>query len=238
MKSKTAIIIPAFQEERSIGQVVTGVKNALAKTKMQADIIVVNDGSSDNTTTIAKQKGAIVIDQIINTGQGGAASTGLSYARQNQYQNVAMMDADGQHDPADVIKGLQEIENSDYDLLIGSRLVNPKGMSLLKRVGNNGLSFVTFLLFGVKVTDSQSGMRILSEKAIATLSWKTDGYEFCSEMLWRAKQKSLKIGEFPIQAIYTDYSKSKARGASQSNWNGINLVKTLLRHRLSEIFGE
>jgi glycosyltransferase involved in cell wall biosynthesis len=236
--SYTAVIIPAFHEGRSIGRVVTDLKAALSKAKINAEIVVVSDGNGDNTAAKAKQAGATVISHVINYGQGAAVSTGLSYARQMKYTCVAMMDADGQHDPSDIVEGLKRIKTSGCDLLIGSRLINRKSMSLLKRIGNNSMSFITFLLFGVHVTDSQSGMRILSEKTVNTISWKTSGYEFCSEMLWRAKQKNLIIGEYPIRTIYTDYSKSKDRTAGQNSWNGVNLIKTLLRHRLSEILGE
>ena len=105
-------------------------------------------------------------------------------------------------------------------------------MSKTKILGNKGLSLITGLLFGVNVTDSQSGLRIYSRVAIDNLSWKTTGYEFCSEMIWRAKQASMTIDEYPIEAIYTDYSRSKG----QSNWNAINIVKRLFKQRLVEIF--
>lgn len=144
------------------------------------------------------------------------------------------MDADGQHDPKDILRGIDEIIARKSDLLIGSRIIHTsaKDMSLLKRVGNWGLSVITMLLFGVYTTDSQSGMRIYSRQALENLRWRTSGYEFCSEMIWRAKQLGLKISEYPIQVIYTDYSKSKG----QNNWNGVNILKSLLRRRLLEVF--
>ena len=125
-------------------------------------------------------------------------------------------------------------KNNQCDLLIGSRLIKTNNMSYLKFVGNRGLSFMTFLLFGVKVTDSQSGLRIFSSKALDSLKWKSSGYEFCSEMLWRAKQQKLIIKEYPIKAIYTDYSKAKG----QSNWNAYNIVLYLLKRRLIELVNE
>jgi hypothetical protein len=85
----------------------------------------------------------------------------------------------------------------------------------------------------VASTDSQSGLRIFSRKSIEQLRWKTSGYEFCSEMLWRAKQQKLKLSEYPIEAIYTDYSKSKG----QNNWNAINIIKRLLKRRIVEFLG-
>jgi hypothetical protein len=107
-------------------------------------------------------------------------------------------------------------------------------MSRTKIIGNKGLSFLTRLLFGVYVTDSQSGLRVFSKKALSNLKWRTSGYEFCSEMLWRAKQLGLNIQEYPIKAIYTEYSKSKG----QNNWNGVNILKSLIRRRLVEFFNE
>ena len=99
-------------------------------------------------------------------------------------------------------------------------------------LGNKGLSLITKLLFGINVTDSQSGLRIYSRRAIDNLDWKSTGYEFCSEMIWRAKQAGMTIGEYPIKAIYTDYSRAKG----QNNWNAINIVKRLLKQRLTELF--
>ena len=114
--------------------------------------------------------------------------TGLAYARQHSYDIAATMDADGQHDREDVLAGIRQSDNSNTDLLIGSRLINSEGMSRTKVLGNKGLSFITYALFGINVTDSQSGLRIYSRRAIDNLDWKSTGYEFCSEMIWRAKQ--------------------------------------------------
>jgi len=106
-------------------------------------------------------------------------------------------------------------------------------MSKVKILGNKGLSLATYALFGVNSTDSQSGLRVYSRKALEQLKWKTSGYEFCSEMLWRAKQLNLRINEYPIRAIYTEYSKAKG----QNNWNAVNIIKSLVKRRIMEIFG-
>ena len=230
--NKVCIIIPAYNEGRVIEDVVRGVYSSLNQTNMDFEIVVINDGSKDNTTKQAKLGGAKVIDHILNTGAGGATATGLSYASQNNFDFAATMDADGQHLPADVVKGLRLASDNSVDLLIGSRLIDTKGMSKVKVLGNKGLSIITGVLFGVNVTDSQSGLRVFSKKALASLRWKTSGYEFCSEMLWRAKQINLSIEEYPIKAIYTEYSKAKG----QNNWNAINIVKSLVKRRIVEIF--
>ena len=225
--------MPAYNEATVIAEVINKANKAFAKVKNYTiDIVVVNDGSKDDTSNEAKKGGAIVVDHILNSGAGGATLTGLAYARKHKYDIAATMDADGQHAPEDVIKGIKKIDKSPSGLLIGSRLIDSEGMSKTKVLGNKGLSLITKVLFGVNVTDSQSGLRIYSRAAIEKLDWKTTGYEFCSEMIWRAKQLGIEIEEFPIQAIYTDYSRSKG----QNNWNAINIVKRLFKQRIVEIF--
>ena len=232
-KPHVCIIIPAYNEAKVLYSVLEKTKKAFKKdTKHTYEIVVINDGSLDETSNQARRAGVTVIDHILNSGAGGATSTGLRYAYQQKAAIAATMDADGQHAPEDVIRGINIISTSDTDLLIGSRLVDSTGMSSVKRLGNWGLSVFTYLLFGIKSTDSQSGLRVFSQKALTQLEWKARGYEFCSEMLWRAHQIGLKIDEYPIKAIYTEYSKGKG----QSNWNALNIVRTLLARRLSEIF--
>ncbi len=229
---KICIVIPAYNEAPVIGGVIKEIISSFASASLNAKVIVIDDGSKDNTATIAEKSGATVIRHILNMGAGSATATGLSYAEQNGYQLAATMDGDGQHHAQDVIKGIETLQKKEVDLLIGSRLINNKGMSRVKLIGNKGLSFITYVIFGIHSTDSQSGLRIYSKKALESLRWKTSGYEFCSEMLWRAKTIGLTIDEYPIRAIYTEYSSGKG----QNNWNGFNIVKSLIRRRLSELF--
>lgn len=232
-RKRVCIVIPAYNEGSVIRSVVTNAKATFAKSAHDVTIVVVDDGSKDNTAAEARKAGAIVIQHILNSGAGGATATGLSYAEQNGYDAAATMDADGQHMPSDAEKGINKILESDTDLLIGSRLIDSEGMSKVKILGNRGLSFVTYVLFGINSTDSQSGLRIFSRRALEELRWKTSGYEFCSEMLWRAKQQNMNIDEYSIKAVYTDYSKSKG----QNNWNAVNIIKSLLKRRIMEILG-
>jgi len=229
---RVCVIIPAFNEGSVIRGVVQGIQKTLKETHFDYEVIVVNDGSKDDTAIEAIKGGAKVISHILNSGAGGATATGLSYASQNNFDLAATMDADGQHLPEDVVRGLKTARKQKTDLLIGSRLIDSRGMSRVKILGNKGLSGITYSLFGVNVTDSQSGLRIFSQHALQNLRWKTSGYEFCSEMLWRAKQLGMIIAEYSITAVYTDYSKTKG----QNNWNALNIVKSLIRRRILEMF--
>lgn len=231
---RVCVVIPAYNEATVIGEVVKSAREVFLKSKKayDIDIVVVNDGSKDETANEAKKGGAIVINHILNSGAGSATLTGLAYARQHNYDIAATMDADGQHAPDDVLEGIKSIDQGNTDLLIGSRLIDSQGMSKIKVLGNKGLSLFTYLLFGINVTDSQSGLRIFSKRAVDRLRWKSTGYEFCSEMIWRAKQARMSVSEYPIKAIYTDYSRAKG----QNNWNAINIVKRLCKQRIAEIF--
>lgn len=228
------IIIPAYNEEATIEQVIRGLHKSFKPTKLTYSIVVVDDNSNDASAKLARNAGAQVISHLYNTGCGGATATGLRYAKSQEFTIAATVDADSQHDPADVVRGVKLMIKYDNDLLIGSRMRNPNNMPKLKILGNRGLSLLTYGLFGVRVTDSQSGLRIFSRAAIETLGWKTNGYGFCSEMIWRAKQQKLSISEYPILAIYTPYSITKG----QNNWNALNIIKSIIKWRVRELFGE
>ena len=230
---RVCVVIPAYNEASVIGEVISDITRVFKDTPYSSEVVVINDASKDKTGSVAHKNKAVVINHILNSGAGSATATGLRYARQNKFDIVATMDADGQHDPLDMLKGVREIITRGDDLLIGSRLIDSQGMSRSKIIGNKGLSLITYILFGVYSTDSQSGLRIFSRHALEKLSWQTSGYEFCSEMLWRAKQQRLLISEYPIKAIYTDYSKNKG----QNNWNAINIIKSLIKRRLTELLG-
>ena len=231
-KNKVGFLIPAYNEEKMVGKVIRQLRSKLKTEKMNYEIIVVNDGSYDATAEKARNAGATVISHILNSGSGAATLTGMSYALQNDFDIIVSLDADGQHDPMDAIKGVNKIINSEAHLLVGSRLDNPKGMATIKVIGNKGLSYITYVLFGINIKDSQSGMRVYSKECIKSLRWKSSGYEYCSEMLWRAKQMKMKVEEYPIKAIYTEYSMAKG----QNNWNSVNIIKSLLQRRIKEIF--
>jgi glycosyltransferase involved in cell wall biosynthesis len=218
-----------------VGQVVKDTIKTFKKSGYNFEVVVVNDKSKDDSGELAEKAGATVINHILNQGAGGAISTGLAYARENSYDYAVTMDADGQHDPADALACLKQAVKKRSDLLIGSRMMNTKGMKSSLVIGNKGLSIISNILFGVNVSDSQSGLRVFSSKAINDLHWTSTRYEFCSEMLLRAKQARLTIKEYPIKAIYTDYSNTRGQNQHSKVANGIHIVKRLVGWRLKEM---
>lgn len=230
------IVLPAFNEGPVIGQVLDGLPRymKIAGKKLRLLIIVVNDGSRDNTAQeTGKREDVILINHIINSGAGAATRTGLHYALQSGCSYAITMDADGQHSARDVRKLVKAIINDEADLVIGSRLKQYSGnMPLSKKIGNLGLSIITFLLLGVYASDSQSGLRAFNKRAVETAEFHSNNYAHCSEMLWKVHQAKLRIKEVPIEAIYTDYSVSRG----QKNFSGaFEIIRQLVRRRLLHI---
>ncbi len=231
MKQRGIIIIPAYNEAQVIKRVYNTISRESAKLdNVNLDIIIVNDGSSDSTEEVI-EKIATTLNHYVNMGSGAATRTGLTYARRRGYDFAVTIDADGQHSPKDLVNVINKLVNDNYDLVIGSRLLNTEGMPIIRVFGNKILNLATRIILGVSVTDSQSGLKAFSKKAIDKIEIRSNGFEFCSEIVWRAKQQNLKITEIPIQAIYTDYSRAKG----QSNINALRIIKNLIRQKIREV---
>ena len=231
MTQKALIIIPAYNEGKVLGPVIKNIKAELKSAKgIKFDLVVVNDGSSDNTKAVA-EKNTTTISHLVNMGSGAATRTGLEYAKRNNYDFALTIDADGQHLPKDLVNVIKKLTEEEFDLVIGSRLIDPKGMPAHRVLGNKLLNAFTRILLGVRVTDSQSGLKGFSRKAIEKINIRTNGFEFCSEIVWRAKQQNLNIIEVPISAVYTDYSRQKG----QSNVNALRIIKTLIIQKAKEV---
>ena len=163
---KVLIIIPAYNEEQSIEKVVESVR---AKCK-DADFIVVNDGSSDGTSDICREKGYKILNLPVNLGLAGAFQTGIRYAYEHDYDVAVQIDGDGQHEPLfidDMVKCMTE-ENAD--IVIGSRFVNKEKPFTARMLGSRLLSFAIKTTTGCKINDPTSGMRAYSKKMIGILA--------------------------------------------------------------------
>lgn len=199
MPSMVAVVIPAYNEGRSIGKVVREVK------ELGADVIVVDDGSWDNTRDEAERAGAVVVKHIVNVGVGLATVTGNEYAVKRGYKLVANIDADEQHSPGDIPKALKHLEENSLDIVFGSRFLgDTTRFPLILKIGNKFLTYVNRTFFGVRVTDSQTGFRLMKAEAWQKLGIKSPGYSICSEIAAKAGQRGLKSGEIPVATVFLD----------------------------------
>jgi glycosyltransferase involved in cell wall biosynthesis len=166
------IVIPAFNEEEHIADVLEAVKES----NPHMDILVVNDGSMDATSDIARQKGAKVLDIPLNIGYGGAIQTGFRFAVEYGYDFVVTLDADGQHDPESVNVLIETLKREKVDVVIGSRFFEGSyRMGILRRIGARLFSVIARLYIGAKISDPTSGFQLLSRKVFSHLS-KDDNY--------------------------------------------------------------
>ena len=228
---KVYIILPAYSESKVIKEVISSIKKEGYK-----NIIVVDDGSNDNTYFEAKSTGVVTLSHPINRGKGAATQTGIDAAKLLNADIIVTMDSDGQHDPKDIRKLVRPILEDKADVVIGSRMLNTKDMPQSRILMNKIANIVTYIFFGIMVSDSQSGLRAYSKKAYNSVYTYMDRYEFESEMLGQIKDANLKIKEVPIKVIYTDYSKSKykhmSKFSAQGLTNGIKMVIRLIENSL------
>lgn len=222
---KLIIIIPAFNEASVIGIVLKTIPKKIPGIS-EIKVLVVNDGSTDATLKVAKKNNVAVVSHIINRGLGAAIKTGLDWAKNQNADAVTTFDADGQHNPDDIQKIVGPILKGKADIVIGSRFKSRQRVPLDRLILNKVANWATFILFGVKSTDTQSGLRGFSRRAINLIDYKADRMEFSSEIFLESKRHNLKVVEVPIKAIYTQYSRSKG----QKNTNAIPIfVKFLVK---------
>ena len=220
---KVVVLVPAYNEE----SVIAAVLREIVQTGYP-DIVVVDDGSTDRTYGNAQQvAGVIALRHFINRGKGAAVKTGIEAAKILDADVVVTMDGDGQHDPRD-IAAMVRLVAAGYDVVLGTRMMNRQTMPPWKILANQLGNFFTWMLHGMWVTDSQSGFRAYSRKAVACIETKTDRYEYDSEVIREICRHRLRYVETPIAVRYTRYSQNKV--ARQSLKNGL---KTLFKMFLS-----
>lgn len=222
------ILMPAFNEAQKIGEVIKTLPKTLVGVS-QIDVIVVNDGSTDNTAKIALESGAIVLTHPLNRGLGGALGTGFEYARLHNFDMLITFDADGQHHPNDIQNVIKPLLDKKADVVIGSRLINPKGMPWYRIIGNFGLNLITFIFYWIWTTDSQSGLRAFSKKAFHEIQISAERMEVSSEFFHEINRLQLKMLEVPITPIYSDYSLAKGQKNS-------NVFKIIFKVALKRLF--
>jgi len=194
-------VIPAFNEERSIGSVV-----ALASPHVD-EVIVVDDGSTDRTAQIAASMGARVMTQQ-NEGYGSAIQHGFSVALAIGADYVVLLDADMQHDPAEIPSVLAPVVEDDADMAIGNRFAGPGAMvPRVRRLGQSVFTSINNLAGGVNVADSQNGFRAFSREALMRFGVLSDGMGFASEMLLAARDVGLRVAEVHTKVRYFEPGK-------------------------------
>ncbi len=193
----TYIIIPAFNEEKRIGEVLENIRN------VGLPVIVVDDGSKDSTSEKAKKYDVTVIRHKVNLGKGAALKTGCEAAIALGADTIIMMDSDGQHKTEDLPKFVEKIHSGKFDIIFGSRNMN-LGVPLIRFMGNKFASVLISFLFGVYISDLICGYRAITKKAFIKMKLRSSDYGIETEMVIRTAQLKLRYCEIPIETIYYD----------------------------------
>jgi glycosyltransferase involved in cell wall biosynthesis len=210
---RALVIVPAWNEERGLAAVL----DELRRVAPDWDVCVVDDGSSDDTSAVARREGATVLRLPLNLGIGGAVQTGYLWARDHGYDVAAQIDGDGQHDPKYLAGALRRIE-AGADIVVGSRHLGAVGFqsTVLRRTGSRYLSWFLRLRCGARITDPTSGFRVCGRRAVELFGrhYPSDYPE--PEAIALATRRGLRIEEIPVAM------RSRQHGASS-----IGTVRTI-----------
>ena len=221
------IVIPTYNEDQVIQDVIREIQAAGYR-----NIIIVDDGSADDTYAKAlAMPGVVVLRHHLNRGKGAATKTGIEAAKMLGANIIVTMDGDGQHNPKDIAELIKPIRDSHCDVVLGTRLKNPRGMPWHKILANWIGNAITWYFYGLWVSDSQSGFRAYSRHASELINTKTDRYEYDSEVIREIYLYKLKYREVPIEVRYTDYSIGKIH--KQSFTNGLKTLYKIIWNLIS-----
>jgi glycosyltransferase involved in cell wall biosynthesis len=219
MTRRYCVVIPAFDAEKTIGALVRGAK-------LQGfEVIVVDDGSRDQTASLASAEGALVISHLRNEGKGRALRTGFEHALRASYDGVITMDGDGQHDPTEIEPLVKAGEYQHAGIAIGNRLTNGASMPRLRWWTNWLMSAIVSALVRHRIPDSQCGFRFIRRELLSELTLRANRFDIDTELLLGAAARRWKIISVPIRSIYHN-----ERSHIRPLRDGILFVAQLLRH--------
>ena len=194
--SKICAVIPAYNEEKKIGPVLKKVKNHAI------DVIVIDDGSMDNTAGIAEGENAYLIRHASNEGKGKALRDGFRFALEKGYDFIITLDADGQHDTKEIPSFIDKIGNSDTGIIIGNRLHSPAGMPLYRLFINKLFSKIASIVCRQNIPDTACGYRIIKKEVLQSINLISDKFDIEPEIIIKSAKAGFNIGFINIRCIY------------------------------------
>ena len=214
------LVVPLYNEATVIGQVIDDARGTFA------NIVCVDDGSSDGSATIARKHGARVIEHPFNLGQGAALQTGMEFVRrQTNARYIVTFDADGQHSVADAAAMVDRARAEDLAIIFGSRFLDDATqVGWSKKLVLKTAAAVTKQRTGLDLTDAHNGLRLLRRDALQQVVLRQDGMAHASEIVSQLACTGLPWAEMPVHIAYTDYSKAKG----QSLLNSVNILVDLV----------
>lgn len=197
-KMKICVIIPVYNESEEIKSLVAALK---AK---NLDVLVVDDGSSDDSGLMAQEKGAIVLRHQNKSGKGVSLRDGFGYALEYNYEGVITMDGDGQHDAQDIDTFIRRAQENPHCVIAGSRMVNPRGMPWLRFLTNKIMSWMISMICRQRIPDTQCGYRFIGRSVLERIHLTSSDFEIETEVLIKASKQGFKVDPVSIKTIYRD----------------------------------
>jgi glycosyltransferase involved in cell wall biosynthesis len=228
----TLAIIPCYNEAATIGSIVLKVKNHVDK------VLVIDDGSIDDTAKIAKSAGAQVISHKKNYGKSTAIKNGFKYALDKNYDYIVTIDGDGQHNPDEIPFVLKILKNNGNDIIVGYRSGNDTEMPGWRKIGKNILDYTTSFGNGGYVTDSQNGFRAFNKKAVKALTPTLNGKSFCveSEQLIKAHELGLEVTQADVTCKYKDLKKTSTKNPASHGFSVLSYIIWLVAEKHPLLF--
>ncbi len=221
---KTWVIIAAWNEATRLPDVLRSLR------PLPYEVLVVDDGSSDQTAETAKNFGVWVLRHLVNRGQGAALRTGIEFALQHEAEIIITFDADGQHKSADLTALLKPIQDDEADLVLGSRFLGScPGIPVLRMLLLKAAVTFTRLTTGLKLTDAHNGLRAMSRFTAERIRFTEDGMAHASQIISIAARERLRVKEAPCTISYS--SQTLAKG--QSNKAALTILGRLVISRLT-----
>lgn len=218
------VIVPVFNEAAAVSRVVTELRVAFA------NVLCVDDGSTDGSAELARAAGATVLRHAVNLGQGAALQTAFEYLRRVPGASYAItFDADGQHLVSDAVAMLDRARRDDLDVVLASRFSgSTERMPRSRELVLKGAVWFTRLASKLDVTDAHNGLRVLGRRVFTEIDLQHPRMAYASELIHQIAHRSMSFGEEPTTVIYTDYSRAKG----QRNLNAVNILFDLALARV------
>lgn len=217
---KIFAVIPAYNEAENIEQVIKDILPLVDA------VVVVDDASSDKTARVAETAGVVVLRHLLNRGQGAALRTGSRYAVDQGADIILHFDADGQFSVADIPGLVEPLKTGEAEIVFGSRFLRDNRLPPMKRYVILPIArLINRLFFNIRLSDPQSGLRAMTADSFKKIIWSEDQMAHCSEILWLARERGLKIKEVPMTVVYHRYG--------QKFGGGFKILRDLFINKLS-----